>query len=491
MIKKFFRLLGLVLLTLVIVLLIKTVLYTSRQHTEQALPPVAIPDACLTHLSAAVKWKTIAQAEGQAFDSVPFLSLAAYLKQTYPLADSLLHRKTIAGLSLLYTWQGRNTKLKPLVLIGHLDVVPVLEGPGDKWDCPPFSGELKDGSIYGRGTLDDKVNVVGLLESVEMLLKEGFQPDRTIYLAFGHDEETGGSGGAANLAAWFESQHIQACCLLDEGLVITTGIVPGISNKVALIGIAEKGYVSYELSVETPGGHSSMPAPETPIGILSAAVSALEKHPMPAHITLPVEQFLDYIGPEMPFLQRIAFANRWLLQGLIIRKYKASHAGNAIVRTTTAPTIFNSGTKDNVLPGYAAATINFRILPGENAELVLQHIRKVIKDPRVQIKRVSHLSEPGGVSHTDCREFDALQKTIRQIFPQTLSAPSLVIAGTDARYYSNITENLYRFVPLIAGPDDLQRIHGANERISTENFKDCIRFYRQLILNFNTAEETH
>jgi carboxypeptidase PM20D1 len=484
MIKKILKFAGAGLLLLLAIVLVRTLLYKSRQRQEQTLVPVAISESAVQHLSDAVQIPTVSTCDTGRFDSVPFFRMISFLAHTYPLAEAQLHKKIINGLSLLYTWEGTNPALQPVILIGHMDVVPIGEEPGEVWENPPFSGVIKNGIVWGRGTLDDKVNVIGILEAVEMLLKQDFKPERTIYLAFGHDEETGGARGAEQIARYLEDRHVKASFLLDEGLVITREIVPGIHTKdVALIGIAEKGYMSAELTVEAPGGHSSMPAKETPIGILALAVSRLEKHPMEAQLSEPVQQFLDYIGPEMPFSSRLAFANRWLLKAIIIKKYEASNAGNAIVRTTTAPTLFRSGTKDNVLPGYASATVNFRIIPGETVDGVLDHIRKTIKDDRVKVRKTGHFSEPSPVSDTGGKTFECVEKSISQIFPNTLIAPSLVIAGTDARHYTAVSDNQYRFVPLIAGPDDLKRIHGVNEKIAVENFADCIRFYRQLIIN--------
>ena len=484
MMKVIWKSAGIVVLILLAVLVTRTLLYRSRQHPATPLEPAPVSADAVTHLSESVRFRTISKGDSALFDSVSFRQFIAYLARTYPLAESVLHKKIINGLSLLYTWEGKNSSLKPVILLGHMDVVPAGEEPGEHWENPPFSGLVKDGVVWGRGTLDDKVNVIGILEAVEMLLKDNFRPERTIYLAFGHDEETGGGHGAAHIARYLEAQHVKAEFLLDEGLVITKGIVPGLDSKnVALIGVSEKGYVTVELTVEATGGHSSMPAKETPIGILAAAVSRLEKHPMPARLSIPVIRFLDYVGPEMPFASRLAFANRWLLQGIIIKKYEASNAGNAIIRTTTAPTIFKSGTKDNVLPGFASATVNFRILPGESIEDVLAHVRSTIKDDRVKFVKSGHYSEASPVSETGTSAFASIEKSITQVFSNTLTAPSLVIAGTDARHYSTVSDNQYRFVPLIAESGDLKRIHGVNEKISAANFADCIRFYRQLILN--------
>jgi carboxypeptidase PM20D1 len=485
MIIRLLKYFGIAILLLVGVLLVRTFTYKSKQVNVKAVAHAHIDEEALTHLSEAIQFKTVSSGETGGFDSTAFSLFIAYLTKTYPRADSVLHKQRINGFSLLYTWKGKNPNLKPIILIGHMDVVPALADSGEQWTNPAFSGAIKDGAVWGRGSLDDKISVIGILEAVEMLLKEGFAPERTTYLAFGHDEEIGGHNGAQKIAAYLLEHQVKAEFLLDEGLVITSGIVPGIEKNVALIGTSEKGYATFELSVAAEGGHSSMPAKETPIGILSAAVSALEKHPMKSKLSVPVQQFLDYVGPEMPFFSKIAFANRWLFAPLVIKKYENSNAGRAIVRTTTAPTIFRSGTKDNVLPGFATATINFRILPGETVEMVKQHIQKTIKDERVAIKAVGNIAEPSPVSEINNEGFKCLEKSIRQIFPNTLTAPSLVIAGTDARHYTAVAENQYRFVPLVAGPDDLTRIHGVNEKMSCPNFMNCICFYRQLILNFN------
>lgn len=482
MIKKFLKIVGLLLFLLVLVLLFNTFTYKSKQLEIAAAPVVDVPELCAEHLSGAVKIKTVSD-DVKKSDTVALKKLLDYLAVTFPLADSLLQKKIINGYSLLYKWEGSNTSLKPIVLMGHMDVVPVADEQLKNWDFEPFGGEIKDGYICGRGTLDDKVNVLGLLEASEMLLKEGFQPKRTIYFAFGHDEEIGGEQGAKKIAQYLQSQNVQAEFVMDEGMVITQGVVPGIEQDVALVGISEKGYLTIQLSVESQGGHSSMPAKETPIGILSSAIAKLEQHPMPAHISEPVAHFLDYVGPEMPFATKLAFANQWLLKSVILNKYQQSNSGNATVRTTTAPTIFKSGVKENVLPPTAEAIINFRILPGETTQDVITHIEKTVNDPRVKIHPPLYANEAAEVSDIHSEGFVQIEKTSRQLFPNTLVAPSLMLGATDVKQYAIISKNLFRFMPVPFNSEDLSRLHGNNERISIEAFKNCIRFYRQLIVN--------
>ena len=479
---KLIKITGLLILLLLIVLIVKTFNYKSKQVAYKLIKPVPVSSHCIQHLSDAVKIKTISYDEPSKFDSAAFNNLISFIQKTYPLSDSKLQKTIINKFSLLYKWDGRDTSLKPIILMGHMDVVPAEE-ENKKWDFQPFGGEITEEYICGRGTLDDKVNVIGILEAVEMLLSENFKPSRTIYLAFGHDEEIGGENGAKKIAEYLEFQHVNAEFILDEGLVITRGVVPGLLPDVALIGVSEKGYLSVELSVETEGGHSSMPAKETTIGILSAAICKLEKYPMKPLISEPVQQFLDYVGPEMPFFLKLAFANQWLLKSFIISKYEASGSGNATVRTTTAPTIFKSGVKENVMPSTATATINFRILPGETFDDIITHIEKTVKDSRIKIKRIGHGNEAAKVSDIHSLGFMQIEKTIKQVFKNTLTAPSLMIAGTDEKHYSKISSNLFRFLPCVFNSDDLKRIHGVNEKIGIDNFKNCVRFYQLFILN--------
>lgn len=482
MIKKIFKITGVVLLLLILVLLFNTFTYKSKQLQIAAIPVVEVPEQCAEHLAGAVRIKTVSD-DIKKSDTVALKKLLDYLSVTFPLADSVLQKKIINGYSLLYKWEGSDASLKPIVLMGHMDVVPVADEQLKNWDFEPFGGEIKDGYICGRGTLDDKVNVVGLLETAEILLKEGFEPKRTVYFAFGHDEEIGGKEGAKKIAEYLQSKNVQAEFVMDEGMVITKGVVPGIQPDIALVGISEKGYLTVQLSVESQGGHSSMPAKETPIGILSSAIARLEQNPIPVRISEPVSHFLDYVGPEMPFTTKLAFANQWLLKSIILNTYQKSNSGNATVRTTTAPTIFKSGVKENVLPPRADAVINFRILPGETTQDVLAHIEKTVSDSRVKIHEPLYSNEAAEVSDIHSVGFMQIEKTARQVFPQTLVAPSLMLGATDVKQYAIISKNLFRFMPVPFDSEDLSRLHGNNERISIKAFKNCIRFYRQLIVN--------
>ena len=483
MIRKILLLLLLALLVLVGVLLFNTFRFASKQATVAAAEPIVVGDSAVARLAAAVRIPTVSAKDSEAFDAQPFEALKAFLATVYPLTHAHLSREEVLGLSLLYHWPGRDPALKPVVLLAHLDVVPVEEEALGKWTVPPFAGAVQEGYIWGRGTLDDKVCVLAILEAVERLLQEGYVPERGVYLAFGHDEEVGGRGAAA-MAALLQARGVEAEFVLDEGSVVTLGIVPGIEQPVALVGTAEKGFLSLELLVEVEGGHSSMPPKETAIGILARAMARVSETPFPATVSPPVQGFLEHVGPEMPLPERVVFANAWLFEPIILRIYQGSASGSALVRTTTAPTILRSGVQFNVLPTEARGTVNFRILPGTTTADVVQEVKRKIDDDRVLVQPAnSFAAEPSPVSPDSSASFALLTRTIREVFPGTIVTPTLVLTATDARQYTALSPNVYRFAPFTLGPDDLSRLHGIDERISVEDYKKSIHFYYQLLRN--------
>lgn len=377
---------------------------------------------------------------------------------------------------------GRNEALEPIILVSHIDVVPIASLR--KWTVHPFTEGIKNDTIYGRGTMDDKFGVIGIMEAVEQLLTTGHQPKRTIYLAFGHDEEVSGHRGAETIVNHLHEKGVKAALVLDEGQSIIQRMIPGLSQQVALVGIAEKGYASLELRVDLAGGHSSMPANETAIDVLANAVHKVKSNPMPAQLTPALAGFMDKLGPEMNFQTKLFFANKNIFSPLILSAYEsAGGAANASVRTTTSPTIFEAGIKENVIPTSARSVINFRILPGETVDDIIGHIEQVVEDERVKIAVEGTPNNASPISPMEGIAYETIDKSIKEIFPDLLTAPSLVIAATDARYYYKISSNVYRFMPNYINPENLACFHGIDERVSVSEFEDGIRFYRQMILN--------
>lgn len=480
--KKFFKIIGLLLVLFVAYILFKTFTFTSQQLEVDPVAKIAVPEGAVARLSEALKIKTISFENEADFDSAAFEAFNQFLATQFPLADSLLEKQLFNQYSHLYTWQGTNPGLAPIILMAHLDVVPIASP--DQWTEDPFGGAVKDGVIWGRGTIDDKFSVLGILESVEMLLAEGFQPQRTIYLSFGHDEEVGGEKGAEAIVAYLKEKGVKAEFVLDEGYAITQQLIPGVQPDVAFIGVAEKGSSTIELVVEQEGGHSSRPDKETSIDILANAIAKLKANPMEATFSVAMHGFMDQIGPEMPFVNKMGFANRGIFKSLIVNTYEnASGAGNALLRTTTAPTIFQAGIKENVIPYRARALVNFRIIPGQTGDDVMAHVVNTVDDERVQVQFHGFNTDPSPVSPMDSEGYNIINTTIKQTFDGVLTAPNLVIAATDSRHFTGISDNVYRFVPYHINEDNISSFHGINERIPVSDYEDAIRFYRQLILN--------
>jgi carboxypeptidase PM20D1 len=439
-------------------------------------------------LAAALRFPTISYLEPGRIDDAAFAGLRAFLETSYPLAHGMLDREIIGGHSLLYTWPGTQPELAPVLLLSHMDVVPVEEGARGEWTHPPFAGVVADGFVWGRGALDNKTGVLGILEAVELLLAEGHRPRRTVLLAFGHDEEAGGFTGARAIATLLQERGVRPALVLDEGGFITQGVTPGIGSPVALVGVAEKGYLSLELLARSDGGHSSMPPAQTAVGVLARAVDRLQSSPFPARLDgVPLDMFTQ-LAPAMGFGTRAAVANLWLSRPMLERQLLAAPTTAAMLRTTTAPTMFEGSPKDNVLPIHARAVVNFRIRPGESVASVSARVRRVIDDERVVVRAIQpFLVEPSPISPSDGAAFELLRRTILQVQPDALVAPYLLMAATDARHYTGIADNVYRFLPVRITPDDLHRVHGTDERIHIDDYARIVRFFHQLLLNLETA----
>ncbi len=444
------------------------------------------------HLAEIVKIPTISYDEPSLIKYSWYDTLHRSLEESFPRVHAVLNREIINKYSLLYTWPGSDPKLAPVVMMAHMDVVPVASHAEDSkpldtaWTYPPFSGAIEEGFVWGRGAMDDKLHIIAMLEAVEFLIRRGFRPARTLYLAFGHDEEIGGQEGAKKIAEYLEAKKQKMEFVLDEGAFILNGLMPGVNKPVAYIGVEEKGYVNLELRVKHTGGHSSRPLRESAIGRLSRALIRLEENPFPAKIEGATQAMLDYMSPEMSFFPRMAFANRWFLEPLLINVMSDRPASDAIMRTTIAPTMLQGSPKANVLPTLAKATVNFRILPGETVESVQERVQQVIRDEKVEVllANTDH-NDPVPMAELESNSFYLIQKTVHQIYPEAVVTPSLMIAGTDSKHFQNLTHNIFRFSPIALPQKELDGFHGINERISLDNIQKSIRFYYQLILNMN------
>jgi carboxypeptidase PM20D1 len=466
------------------ILLFNVVTHGSRQIQVTAVPRAAVDQqGAAARLGEAIRFQTISDFLNPDADADALRGLQAHIANSFPAFHAVAKREMVASYSVLYTWEGSDPKAAPIALLAHQDVVPVSPGTAKDWQQPPFDGVIADGFIWGRGSWDDKGNLYSMLEAAEQMAKQGFRPKRTIYFAFGHDEEVGGTRGAKAIAALLASRGVRLDFVLDEGLLITDGIVKGLDRPAALIGVAEKGYATLVLTAHATPGHSSMPPRDTAIGMMSAALARLEDHRLPTQARGAVADMFDTLAPEMQGFNRVVLSNLWLFRPLLLREFEKTGPTEATIRTTTALTIFNAGDKDNVLPGIAEATVNFRLLPGDTQVSVTDHVRRTINSDRISIAPFPGNSDPPPVTGASGPSYRTLNRTIREVFPDVIVAPGLMVAATDSRHYADIADNIFRFSPVRATAEDLKRFHGTNERLSIANYGDMIRFYRRLIEN--------
>lgn len=497
MIKKILIGLGAAVVLLVAVLIVRTMSYGGTpdgvQQVELPEPPAISAEAAARNLSRAIQFRTITLQSGDPREGQegPWLELQAWLEETYPAFHAAASKETVpGGYTVLYTWEGSDASLDPLLLMAHQDVVPVNIGTEGDWTGAPFAGEIVDGYIYGRGAMDDKGSLVALMEALNALAEDGFQPQRTILVQLGHDEEVSGSGAEAGIAL-LKSRGVTPVMALDEGfMVIEDNPITG--GTLGLIGVAEKGYLTVQLTVTAAGGHSSAPPRDSATVRLSRAMIALDENQMPADLAkAPTSDMMEVISADLGFVPRMAMANQWLFGSMVEGQFSGSPQGNAMVRTTTAPTMLSGSAKENVLAQRATAIVNFRVHPNNSIEDVLAHIGDVTSD----IEGLEYAPVEGGigseaspVSATDNRAYGVLNAVARETGDGAPVAPALVIGATDARYASAITDDVYRFAPSIVGPADLAGFHGTNERLSVENMGNLSRGYAQIILAMDEPE---
>jgi carboxypeptidase PM20D1 len=461
---------------------------TLRQRSQQIVVPVSTratidQRAVSERLAHAVRFRTISYETPSEESRSEFLKLHAYLVESFPSAHTALTREIVGGYSMLYTWVGQDARAKPILLMAHQDVVPVAPGTEKQWHADPFGGEIRDGFIWGRGAWDDKGNLMAILEAIDSLAAAGFKPRRTIYLAFGHDEENGGAEGAAAIAELLAKRSVHCEFALDEGLLITEDILPGVAAPIALVGVAEKGSVTVRLKTTANPGHSSMPSTTSAIGRLARALVHVESSGMPAAISGVVSDMFDAVVPEMHGVNRVVLSNRWLFGPLILAKLERVPSTNAMLRTTTAITVIRGGNKENVLPGEAEALVNFRLIPGDTTEAVVDHVRHVIRDDQVAVEVTTAATEASPVTSRNSAAYQVLNRTIRELFPDVVVAPGLMIGATDSRHMTAVADHIFRFSPVRARAEDLSRFHGTDERMAVANYADLIRFYGALIRN--------
>jgi carboxypeptidase PM20D1 len=476
----------LILTTLYIV--VRTIIFQRAQGSIKAIEGVPVDDQQVAeHLAASIRCQTVPLDESGTPNPEAFKQLHQMLEKTYPLVHQKLKREVVNGYSLLYTWQGSRADLEPVMLMAHQDVV---SADPSEWTHPPFEGVIADSFIWGRGTLDIKNQLIGIMEAAETLLQQGYRPERTILFGLGHDEETGGVNGCKLLGQLFKERGIHLAGIVDEGGGIMAGLAAGVRGQIALIGVSEKGYLTVEFTVHSQPGHSSTPPPQTSIGILARALTRLENHPMPTHLRR-LRLLYHGVGRAAPLYIQVAFANVWLFGPFLKRWLVPKAEMNASMRTTTALTIINGGVEDNTIPAEAKAIVNFRLLPGDTIADVLWHAKKVIKDERVKFKPVEgKFNEALPVSPLNVPAYTGLKNVVRQVFNNPPTAPFIMLGGTDCQHFVPVCDNIYRFTSVVMDESFMGLEHGIDERIPVEAIGRMVKFYAQLMQVWGTRDMT-
>ena len=437
------------------------------------------------NLSDAIKFKTIADKEAANTDWAVFDAFHDFLKERYPLIHEKLELTVIARGSLVFRWKGTRSDLDPIALLSHQDVVPISEGTLDDWKHDPFEG-VDDGEfIWGRGALDMKNHLIGVLESVETLLSEGFVPERDVYILLGHNEEVmcaTSENGATCICNYLKEKGVHLDAIIDEGGAILPVEVKGVINKhLAGIGVAEKGYADVEVAVTAKGGHSSQAPNHTAIGHLADVIKDIENHQFKAKMSPMMRELFDKIGRNCTYPARLVTCNLKLLEPALTKAMSFIPPAASMLRTTFGVTMASGSPQANVLPQRASVTVNFRMFPGQTVDDVLEHLHKVIKNKKVEINLLPGWKNPSAVSPTDTRSFKVIEKICHSMDDKAVVAPYLVMGGTDACHYQAVCENIYRYSPFLVSTSLLLTTHGTNERIPVSVMEDAVKFFKRYI----------
>lgn len=472
---------GLVLLGLGGVVVGRTLAFKADSGAALAVPPppVVDADAVAQHLGQAIRFRTVSHQEAAENDAAAWEAQRAWLATTYPAFHAIARREVLPSGAMLYAWTGSDPSLPPIILMAHQDVVPVAPETLNLWKAEPFSGDVRDGSVWGRGAIDDKGSLVSIMEGAEALAKSGFKPRRTILVVSGQDEEAGGAG-AREIAALLKSRGVHAQFAIDEGMVVVQDY-PATHKPAAIVGVSEKGIVTLLITARSAGGHSSAPPKDTAAVSVARAVVAINDHPFPLKLDELNRKSMKAMAADMPFMQRMAVVNDWLFAPLLVKVIGATDQGRATLHTTTAPTMLSASPKSNVLPPVATARINFRIAPGDTPQSVLDHARKAVAGLPVEVVLDGEGQAPSPVSSTTSDAYKAIAALAADISHAPV-APGLVTAATDGRAMVTVASDVYRFQPIRFHLKDIEMVHGANEHLAVQDLAAMVGFYQRLMM---------
>ena len=481
MIKRFSYYFLLVLALLLSVVLLRAYLHQPEIYEIKSERALLLDETkAIENLSRSIQFQTISHPDYEKFNYEEFQRFLSWLEKEYFQVFKNLEKKYL-GKTLLLKWQGEASNLNPILLTGHYDVVPVRADADSIWQEGPFSGKIDGDYVWGRGALDDKSGVIAILEAVDYLLEKNFSPRRTVYLSFGHDEEIGGRRGAGKVVEHLINQGVELEWTLDEGSFLLKDIIPGINKPVAVINVAEKGSLTLQVIGKAEGGHSSMPSSKSSVGYLAEALLKLENNPIPGKLEGISLGLFDEVSKQMPFQYKILFANLWLFEPLINNFLSDSPTMNAVIRTTTAPTMLSASNRLNVLASEAVGTVNFRLHPRDNPEKIVNFVKDLISNENIEVKNLSAGTLASSVSDWETEGYRAISNSVREVYGDIIVAPGLMVGGSDSKHYAKAAKNSYRFNPFPLSANELSGLHGIDERIKKDDFLNGIRSYIKII----------
>lgn len=460
------------------VLVIRASAFRPADTEKPSAEPAEIDSRkAIDDLAAMIRCKTVSNVDNSLEDAAEFDKFRALLRERFPAVHETCPLERVGRCGLLYKWSGASPA-SPSVFMAHYDVVPA---DGSAWSRPPFDGVVEDGVMWGRGTLDTKTTLLGVLEAAEHLIKQGFTPKNDVYFAFSGEEEIAGRS-AADIVSLFEERGVVPAMVLDEGGAVVQGVFPGVTAPCALIGTAEKGQMSLYMGMKSDGGHASAPPAHTIVGELAKAVTRIEAHPSAFTLTPPAAEMFDTLGRRSTFAYRLIFANLWLFRPVLDSICKnAGGELNALVRTTVAATQMRASAANNVLAPEAEIGLNVRLIGGDDSDAAIERLRGIVSNPDISFRRGT-CSEPCAYSQTEgSAGWEKLKNAVSQTWPEAIVSPYLMIAGSDSRHYSRISRNVYRFCPMELTGAERAGIHGVDEHIPTEKVVKCAEFYVRLM----------
>ena len=459
------------------VVIIRTLMFKPKATDfGEPTPETFDEEKAVQDLCKLVSCKTVSYEDKSLEDDKEFKKLIGLLPTFYPNVYKTCSLIELPDRALLFKWSGK-TDNDPAVMMAHYDVVPVN---AEAWETDPFEPVIKDGAIFGRGTIDTKATFCGILFAAEKLIAEGFMPESTVYFAFSGGEEVNGKG-AVNIVDYFQQNSITPSFVLDEGGAVVENVFPGVKGACALVGIAEKGLMNVEYSCLSNGGHASAPKPKTPIDTLAKACINLVKNPFKSHLSAPVAKMFDTLGRHSTFVYRMIFANLWLFFPILDMICKASGGDlNALMRTTVAFTQMNGSSAPNVIPPKASIISNMRLNPLDTTDSALEYLKKTVNDPAVQINLLIG-NNPSRISTTDCEGWEKIKKSIVATWEGSIVSPYLMVQCSDSRHYGKISDKVFRFSAMDLTNEERATIHGNNERVRIDTFKRTVLFYIRLM----------